>query len=925
MIRGRNVVHYVTGQYMKKNKKRTVITLVGITFMVLLMTCVFVGKSTAISFLQQVGSRRDGKWHVSMYDVAQEELRQVEALDYVEETAVSADLGTTLLETSANEEKPYLTVKEYTRPCFDWMNIELIQGRLPDSPGEIVLSQSILDDGGKVQVGDTVSAKFFHRTITGTGEEGENTVFPFYQLEVKAGETVDVPQNFPYFGENDSFRENREYTGESREYVVTGIMAAPAFEDVSGGSYMGLTLLEDSEIGALSSFNLSIMLNLDRAPDQYAEQLREIADGKEISFNQYVLVFTGDSTDTTVNLIIRFLMTFFVALIMVVSVVLIYNVFQISYRERSMYLGMLSSVGATGRQKRSSVYYEAFVLLFPALVWGVLLGMGAVWLAMQVLKPFLGQFLGMELFADQVPVSLQVSFKDLAAVVLISGLTVLLSAFLPARKIGKIGPVEAIRGNEGKGGKAHKTNLGRMNRFGAESLLARRMLRGQRKKARAIVLAAVSFLVVLTVTSFGAESIRRLVTVRIGESYDMEPNLDRWNYSLSRMGDQGSTVYEAARQELEKSGSASNMVEWRGGSLAADIPGEEMSREYWEETLKIYEQYYGWEMTPEERQDLITRSCPVGILAVDDETMKQMAQIVGADEALLTSGEIPAALVVQQGELSTENISVWGKSSSRYYYSQLKRMTDKQVGEQLHVNLYSPEDGESQMAVTVAGFVTGDELEEYVTFRGQFLWIIVGEKTADQMEERFGSDAPARLSPMTLFHWDSQDTELLERLGRMCDETEDTMIGSLAYARDFAASIIAVIRILAAGFVALASVICLLNLFHSIRGRMEERRGNFAVLRSIGMTGRQIRRMLRIENLRILGRSLVLGLLITAPLLGLMWLGLTLIFGRIALEIPWEMMFLAVAAAAASVMLLSEYCFSRLKEENLLDNIRRSM
>ena len=58
---------------------------------------------------------------------------------------------------------------------------------------------------------------------------------------------------------------------------------------------------------------------------------------------------------------------FFTILIMAASMVLIANVFQLSFRERSLYLGMLSSVGATGRQKRSSVYYEAGSLLLVAL------------------------------------------------------------------------------------------------------------------------------------------------------------------------------------------------------------------------------------------------------------------------------------------------------------------------------------------------------------------------------------------------------------------------------------------------------------------------------------------------------------------------------------------------------------------------------
>ena len=76
-----------------------------------------------------------------------------------------------------------------------------------------------------------------------------------------------------------------------------------------------------------------------------------------------MLAFSANGSDSVVSSLTVFIETFFVVLIMAASLILIYNVFQMSYRERTKYLGMLSSVGATGRQKRCSVYYEAGCLL----------------------------------------------------------------------------------------------------------------------------------------------------------------------------------------------------------------------------------------------------------------------------------------------------------------------------------------------------------------------------------------------------------------------------------------------------------------------------------------------------------------------------------------------------------------------------------
>ena len=71
------IVHQVTKEYMKKNRRRTITTLLGIVFMVMLMTCVFVGKDTAVSYLEEVASLEKGSWHLNVYDVTFEEYEKI--------------------------------------------------------------------------------------------------------------------------------------------------------------------------------------------------------------------------------------------------------------------------------------------------------------------------------------------------------------------------------------------------------------------------------------------------------------------------------------------------------------------------------------------------------------------------------------------------------------------------------------------------------------------------------------------------------------------------------------------------------------------------------------------------------------------------------------------------------------------------------
>lgn len=445
----KNIIYYVTKQYMKMNKKRTFTTFIGIVFMVLLMTCVFVGKDTAIDYMEQVATQKDGKWHVALYDITKKEQEEIEKLAEVEKTAVSINYGCTDFAQSVNEKRPYLNVKAYQKECFDWLNIKLKSGRLPKNADEIVISDAILADGGNIRVGDTIKAEYFIRSITGINKK-ENTEFPFYNIFLEYGKTVDVPQDFPYFDKNDSFKENKKYLGKMQELTVVGVIETPKYELPDAAGYTAITMLGEKEIKGLDRFNLSIILDLDKISWSFESEFREIAGEHKIDFNNYILGFSANSSDSTMNMLIIFMTVFFVILIMFVSVLLIYNMFNMSFEERSRYLGMLSSIGATGKQKRSSIYYEAFYLLIFALPVGILSGFGIIKLGMMAIQPFLGKMMMLEQYIRDTSVELRISWEAIATIVAISIFTVLVSAYFPARKIGKIGSIECIRGNTEK-------------------------------------------------------------------------------------------------------------------------------------------------------------------------------------------------------------------------------------------------------------------------------------------------------------------------------------------------------------------------------------------------------------------------------------------------------------------------------------------
>lgn len=925
----KNIVFYVTRQYMKQNKGRTFTTFAGIVFMVLLMTCVFVGRDTGIQYLEDVASLKDGKWHISMYDITPEDYEKVENMPGIKETACSASYGCTEFEASADAERPYLNLKAYSLLCFDWMNIELAEGRLPENPQEIIVSRSAVEDGSEIAIGDQVEAEFFDRSITGINPEIKESVFPFQGLSLKYGETKDVTEDFPYWGENEDFRENRTYTGQKGTYQVVGIMEPPSYEKMGAAGYTAITLLEDSQTAAMDRFNLSMILYEEQSIAglvMFAEEY-----GYEYDVNNYVLAFNANTTDTTLNMVVQYMTVFFVVLIMAASVLLIYNVFIMSFQERSRYLGMLCSVGATGRQKRSSIFYEAFFLLIFALPAGVLLGIGVILLAMAAFRPFIGAFMGSYIGIDSLvaidPSVIRMSWENLSAVLLSSIVTVLVSAWLPARKIGKIGPVECIRGNISKKSRQYQMNVSFIHAFGAEGMLAKNMLLRRNKKARSVGAAAAVFMVVLIVTIFGSDAIHRIISVKI-EQAEMSLNPERYDYVLYS----GESKFKALKEEVVKDRGVEYAVEWRDGMFVGQVPVEAYGTEYWDSLHSIYNLYYHRELSEEEfREESVFREgsgMTVNVLSVDQDTMREMAGKTGADPEKLLDPEQLSAIVLSTGSLSTSSYRISELQPERYRLFRISRMTDLKEGDTIPLSLYSPsKEKEIEMPLEIAGFADAKQLQDYVDFsNNHYMWLIVNETAGSRMAEILRTEgyAGGPMDPMLLIRMNGEPTDIIDRLQQASEQDEAIFgITETGFQLTLVSAISGIVDVMLASFVALTSVICLLNLFNSIRGWRLESSQELAVLRSVGMAGGQMKKMLLYECMGIFLWALLLAGVFSGMLIYFVRFGLMRIFGNLELPTPW------IGAAGAAVIMgivltgLALYGFGKERKEDLFEEIRR--
>lgn len=152
---------------------------------------------------------------------------------------------------------------------------------------------------------------------------------------------------------------------------------------------------------------------------------------------------TGDKvakeTQSTVNQALSFINIFllvFAAIALVVGTFLIINTFSILVAQRSRELALLRALGASRRQVTRSVLLEALVVGFVGATLGLLGGWGLA----AGLKAIFGSF-GLDLSATPLVFSLRTVLVSYAVGLIVT----LVAAYLPARRASRIPPIAAMR------------------------------------------------------------------------------------------------------------------------------------------------------------------------------------------------------------------------------------------------------------------------------------------------------------------------------------------------------------------------------------------------------------------------------------------------------------------------------------------------
>ena len=536
-----SILNDLTIKNLKLNKKRTIVTIVGI----ILSTALMVGIGLLFSSFQDYMIREtisyNGKYEAEYGDVSLDKLNSIDKKDF--SYFYQKAIGFSKFD-SANEYKPYLYISSVNKEYFN--ELHLISGRFAENDSELVISNHINTNGGaSYKIGDIITLKYGERVV-----EGVNTL-----------------TNNEYYEE-----ETLNIVGE-KTYTIVGIVERSNFEDYSASGYSTFTLDMNDKEGIVNVF---VMFNNKKKIIKQSEDLaKKLGYDNAISYNSTLLALYGESTYGNIMKSMITMIVIMLSLVSIGCIVVIYNSFAISVMERKKEFGLLSSIGATKKQLSYTVFFEALIEGIIGIILGICgayIGIGTVIL---IINNLIGDILVLKL-------NLVTNIVFIIIPVIFMILVIFISALVPSRRAAKVSPIEAIRQNDDIKINKKKIKTGKLvnKLFGIEGEIALKNIKRNKKKYRVTIVSLfISIVLFISFSSYMNYTIDTASSVMGEVPYD---------YQISYFGDDNDIDALDKISEIIKSNDVKEYVSYSASNLS--IIG---NYTYSDEYLDFYKSAYG--------------------------------------------------------------------------------------------------------------------------------------------------------------------------------------------------------------------------------------------------------------------------------------------------------------------------------------------
>lgn len=881
-----NILTTYTLKYLRLNRKRTAVTILGVILSSALICGVFL---LGVSF-QKVMIDHEifmwGNWHARFHAVPYAQAKYIIENSAVQTAMLSEPLGSVTYG-SHNTVRPYLYVTAYDALSFQNHSIKLISGRFPQNGDELLISRVMVADSGlELKPGSTLQVVFGQRNI------------PDYDERVKAwgGE------------EYVSLQDGETFTPSvSKTYTVVGVMAPLPDETSMPAAFPALTYLDLAQLAAADNVDIAILARDPRSISTRAPEMAKSAglevntgpDGKleSITYNEDLLPWMGGSGRSNYVRSFLLIMAVLIALIVCGSALLIYNAFAISIGERKKQFGMFASVGATAAQIRRIVLTEAGVIAAIGIPLGILGAIAGVAILVKLTQGIVSELI---LDAEQ-GLPLVVSPLVIGLTVLFSAATILLSAWIPARRAARVSPIDAIRlSGEIQEGQPLYLRTSPLTRrvFGFEGELALKSLKRDRKRYLTTLLSLMISIILFV--AFNALRLYTDTTTRLAVqamNYDLQIDLDYRQSHAKNFADLVSQLPEVQRVAYVRCAHQAYVPPRVGITDLAYQALQELN------SLNLE---YLPSPVDGDTYEFVLKVCAVG-----PSEFAHFAALLGLDLRQYSDPSAPLGILLNHNTL---------RKGGKLYEFDLFNLKPGDTMTATKMSVWTPAKTGSEAAASLTWTVGAVTRENPLGIMGG-TEMIVSDAVFDGLSDRMLQLGPIAYGNMSVKS-DNPDAALaaIQRL------YQATVGGNFSYysMKDFNKSQnlqTMMTNLFFYGFLALITLIGVTNIVNTLDTNIKLRRREIAMLKSVGLTPGGFVRMLRYESLFYGLTALLYGLPIGIALSFLIYKQ----FGGViyfAFRLPWGAIAACVLGILAIVFATMMVSGAMIRNDNIVDTLK---
>lgn len=785
-----NLFRELTLKNLKINKRRSIITTIGIILSVALMVTVTTMVSSLKATMRNAIATEKGNYHIKI-DNGNGFIDKIKNNKEVDSYFVNHELGFADIK-SKEEYKPYVKIIATDKENFSKNQIKIIEGKLPENSNEIVIGENIKTISKvNIKIGQKLNLTVSDR-VKNNGEKIKEYIPEMEHLQEKF----------------------------KKEYTVVGIIKRVnhGIEEFSDPGVSAITITDGENILQSKQnifYKLKGNVDIDKhLNENYGE------DTSNLVINYRLMEAEGFKTNDKLVNMLYLLSTVLLVIILLTSIVVIKNSFSISIVEKTKQYGILKSLGASNSQIKSDIYFEGIVLGSIGILLGVLLGLVVNKILILVMNTYLKDIL------EEIKFVSEISIFGIIVAVTTSILSIFISLFLIARRVRKFSAIESIRStNDIIIKKKIKTPKFIESLFGVSGLISHKNFKRDKKRYRTTTI-SITLIVIIFIGLFSATSyLRKTLDVKFNSlNYNIEHSV--FPSSLNNMNKDIELSKKIASSILEDE----KYIMAKYSNIIID------NREF-DENIK---------------NEFSGEGAYAKLVLLEDKAFDDLLKNnnLGKDNRYLA---LNSHLITGKDKNTKIFKTFKDLNISFTINSDLDSSFYKETNSEENNNMQSAKNLKKETLNINLAEITQPPIGFMKHNHGHYINIFVRESDfADKINvEKFS------------FFISSKDDKKTENNIKTFVEKESSkpyFINNISELTRRINNVILILNIFSYGFIIVISLIALTSTFNTITSNMILRKKEFATLRSIGITNKDIKNMIKLESIFLEVRSLILGI-----------------------------------------------------------------